>query len=392
MIKNKAHAKFSASGSDRWLNCPGSIQLSADLPPSPTNPAAYEGTIAHAVLEKLAKNRKHRGKTLLEIQEKGVTFENDQGKEVTEPVPPSMLIHAEMTLNYIESRLRELDGAELLVEEKCALPVSEPDQFGTSDIVILQHFGKLIVMDYKYGHKLVHPKENPQMLYYALGVAHRYDYNFSDVELVIIQPRAQLDGEWIRTWNTKIETLLEYREKFDSAIRKAKSKNAPLVSGKHCDYCVAAFKCPEIKNRNLKTAQVDFGDDGSLSLPDVTAPSIVANLPEILPALEKLETWIEAVRKHAFEILSSGRKIQGYTLKEKRGVRKWVNPKIAEIEAIKAFGYLALSPPELLSPAQLEKLGEKQKAFVEKNAALVSSGLTLARDSGKPSAEKEFTD
>lgn len=246
-MSTKLHAKFSASGSSRWMVCAGSIKLSEKAPPETESKWAKEGTDAHTVLEYLLRNRHKRLAAAAFLRSK---------------YPLQMVVHAETTLNYIEDRLAKLPGAELLIEERTNLPVSEPGQFGTADIVIVDYFGKLIVMDYKYGAGIpVHPENNSQMIYYALGVAHKLHYNFSDVELVIVQPRAWIGGKTIRTWETTIETLIAWRELFEAGIRAAKRRNAPLISGDHCRFCPAKPICPETKNSKLRKAQSAF-DDG----------------------------------------------------------------------------------------------------------------------------------
>lgn len=45
-----SHAKLSPSAAVRWLTCPGSIRLSADIPDT-SSPAAEEGTLAHELGE-----------------------------------------------------------------------------------------------------------------------------------------------------------------------------------------------------------------------------------------------------------------------------------------------------------------------------------------------------
>ena len=45
------HAKLGASGSDRWMNCPGSIRTAHGLPDT-TSIYAQEGTAAHSLAER----------------------------------------------------------------------------------------------------------------------------------------------------------------------------------------------------------------------------------------------------------------------------------------------------------------------------------------------------
>ena len=46
---SSGHALLSPSSAHRWLACPASIRLSAQLPEPPTTPAAQEGAIAHEI-------------------------------------------------------------------------------------------------------------------------------------------------------------------------------------------------------------------------------------------------------------------------------------------------------------------------------------------------------
>lgn len=46
----KNHAVLSASSAHRWLNCPGSVSLTKDMPDTKSE-YAEEGRLAHAVAE-----------------------------------------------------------------------------------------------------------------------------------------------------------------------------------------------------------------------------------------------------------------------------------------------------------------------------------------------------
>ena len=45
------HATLSPSAAVRWINCPGSVGISAQLPPAPSSTYADEGTLAHLFAE-----------------------------------------------------------------------------------------------------------------------------------------------------------------------------------------------------------------------------------------------------------------------------------------------------------------------------------------------------
>jgi Protein of unknown function (DUF2800) len=368
----KAHAKLSASGSERWLNCPASVELCERAPKQRESEYATEGTTAHTVLETILKN--HSG---------GKPYSAAQ--MLKSKYPDEMVAHALQAYKEIEARLTP--GAILLSETRVDLTFVGPDMFGTADCSIVEEFGKLQVIDYKYGAGVaVDPEENTQLLYYALGIAHLYNYNFTEVVLTIIQPRAPHERGPVREWVISIEELLAWKQKFIDGVARVNDPLADYKAGDWCRWCPGAVMCPAIKDRALNEAQVDFNDDmTAIAVPDTKAMT-VPHLNTILSACDKLETWIGKVREHAFHVLEHGGQIDGWKLVQKRSIRKWTSetaPKIAK----KKFGDGAFTEPELLSPAQLEKAFPHQKTlvadFIKSHASDISSGLTLVPESDK---------
>lgn len=368
----KAHAKFSASGSSRWLNCPGSMVLSESAPDVPESQYAQEGTRAHECLELLLKNHNQLA-----------AIKNIAKKQY----PLEMVEYAMDAVFWITDLLDAHKGAELLCETEVRLDHIEPGMFGTLDAAIVRHFDRLTVIDYKYGAGLaVHPEYegdlNSQLAYYALGISHQYDHNFSEVELVIIQPRAfHESGETIRSAVFPIEKLLAWEQKFRDGVARAKDPFPIYKCGSWCRFCPAALMCPELKDNAMKKAQIVFSEDaGLVSVPE---PKMIV-LPELGPALdacEKLEAWIDKVREHAMHVLERGHEIEGFKLVQKRGIRRWVDEEVV----VKRFGKDAYAPPKVLSPAQLEK---KLKISFDDYTTAESSGTTLARESDKRPAVK----
>lgn len=375
----KAHAKYSASGSERWVSCPGSIKLSEKAPPQRESKYAKEGTEAHACLE-----------FMLRLYITGLsTSESVHQTAKTKKWDSEMMQHACKALLWIEANYPlARKNKQLLAEQRVdASPFTCEGQFGTLDCAIVDEFGTLTVIDYKYGAGVaVEPKENMQLIYYALGLAYKFDLNFSDVELVIIQPRAYRDdGQTIRTWKCSMDELLSYVVLFKVGVDNCESPNAPLNSGDWCRWCPAATICPEIKNKAFKSAQIAFADDtGIESIPEPHSIQI-ENLGTILDACERLEVWMGKVREHAVHVLERGERVSGFKLVAKRSVRKWVNADSVRLEAKKRFGTSAFEEPKLLTPAQLEKrLGrEKVKAFINRQSTSISTGVTLAREDDK---------
>lgn len=374
----KQHSTYGASSSFRYLNCPGSIALSKKAPPPKESAYAKEGTDAHECLEKLV-----RDSTSSNI----ATCREQYGNEMVE--------HALETVEWLKAKLKSMPGSKVLCEAKVdASHFTRPGEFGTLDLGIVSLGRKLVVIDYKYGSGVaVNPEENTQMIYYALGLLKRYNYNFSEVELVIKQPRAWHEsGKTTRFWNVSLTELRNWEEKFKEGVKLCESEDAPLASGDWCKFCPATIICPEVKERSLKEAQIAFSDEtGIEKLPEPKA-ILEKNLGVILTACERLETWIEKVREHALHVLESGGVVPGWKLVQKRSIRKYIDINEASKIAMEDFGEKAFSEPELLSPAQLEKaLGaENVKDFITAQVTDVSSGVRLAPDTDKGKAVDPF--
>src|SRR4051812_8972968 len=114
--KEKLHATYSASGSKRWLSCPGSINLynhalaTMKVVKGESSKWADEGTEAHECLETLLRNRANAGKTIQFLRKK---------------YSAEMVIHAETALYEIMDLAAKMDAPEWLIEVKAELPVTE---------------------------------------------------------------------------------------------------------------------------------------------------------------------------------------------------------------------------------------------------------------------------
>lgn len=364
MATEKKHTLFSASSMDRIFACPGSVMFSKDFPRTETK-YAKEGTDAHTCLETLLKNGIH----------KQLATESFLRKTYSE----EMVTLAASAAKEIWIARASLESAELISESKSALDFIDPDMGGTSDVVIVEDFGTLWIIDFKFGTMVVEPKDNAQLLTYALAEAHKHDYNFERVILTVIQPRAfHPSGKTIRSWITDVDRLFAHRDDLILVAKKARGKNPPFAAGDHCFFCPGRAACPEVSTKALAQAKADFSPKtGVIELPK-TLPDD-RDLGKLLEALDKLDTWAKGVRAHAYHRLTHGAKISGWKLVDKRATRKWTNYKKVAAEAREAFGKTAFTVPELLSPAQLED-ATKDRKWVAKRVSKVSSGTTMVRD------------
>jgi hypothetical protein len=225
----RAHSRFSASGSERWLNCAASVELEKDCP-NVSSSFADEGTKAHEILERF----------LLSDNWPALIREY----EMDFLTPPEMLTYVLMSAKKIKALAQ---GKLLLVEKKIFNTFIHEDMFGTCDVIIPDHGKKLHIIDFKYGMgHVVKPQQNTQLIQYALGAAESYDWKFSKVEMSIIQPR--VGKNWFSTWVIDMTELkTRWLPLWHKGVARVEKGNNKPFAGHWCQWCKAKQKCP-VKN------------------------------------------------------------------------------------------------------------------------------------------------
>ena len=385
--EQKAHAVFGASKAERWLNCPGSIALSEKAPEPVESKYALEGTTAHKCLEDLLKAYLGHGDLMDAVCTVAATF------------PMEMVRHASDAADWIIERQGSASVlAELFSETKVdASSFTCEGQFGTVDAAIVDLYGRLVVVDFKYGAGIaVDPagedgRGNAQMAYYALGISEKFGHDFTGVDLVIIQPRAYHEQGPVRIHSLTMSELEAWGERFQAGVIAAKQPDAPLCPGSWCKFCPAGVICPEIKTKAMTEARIVFTDDaGLMSVPE---PKLIngLDLGQALDACDRLEEWIKHVRNHAMHVLERGGSIPGYKLIAKRAHRTWGDEAHTAIEARLRFGDEAFAPRKLLTPAQLKASRPYDLSiddWIEDRVVRESSGSRLVPDRDPRAAVK----
>lgn len=249
----KAHSDLSASGSERWLNCPGSVKLSRGIE-STTSKAAEEGTKAHELLELWLDQVIHNRK-LKRVNEK--------------EFPKDMQHHVYRAVKFIENEYYNLETAELVVEEKLPLDFIDPEMFGTADVQIIDDFINLQIWDYKHGKgKLVelHQKFdgvkilNTQLVYYALAAANKFNFDFKTFTIGVMQPRIEHNKGKFRSVTITKKELLKYVDYFKRGVERTKRKRPDFQVGSWCWFCPAKNICHLQQNIRYEKDLAHFDD------------------------------------------------------------------------------------------------------------------------------------
>ena len=246
-LKLGSHARFSPSASKRWLACPGSIQLSESIPyESNTTYAAASGTYVHSMVE-----------MLLEGNLENVTLRDywlgrkEQVEDFEVEVTEDMISCAEQYVNYVEGRVKELNGR-LLIEQKLHIEEISPECFGTGDAIILgKETNRIAVIDLKSGKFPVEVEHNEQLMIYGLGACSRYADENTTIELTIVQPLGFHKDGPIRSWDISASDLVDWgfnvlKPGIEACLEKEPVFNAGV---NQCKFCSAKSVCETYKNK-----------------------------------------------------------------------------------------------------------------------------------------------
>lgn len=256
----RAHSKFSASGAERWMECPGSVALSEGKPDKDTI-WSIEGTKAHEVHEAaLLGLIENDGVEYLQLPAwfKQTPWSGRSSPTHVEKSHAEMLNYAANSARFIYALFKRSPGAEILVETRVYLDFIHPEMFGTFDGAVIDHWGTLHVFDYKYGagHS-VSPKRNLQMIFYGLGLAHKHKWNFKRVKLWIVQPRIRgYDGPVF--WELSIPELRRYEKVLREGVERVLHAQVTYKEGAHCHWCKGKGSCPLKTTKRIDKARAIF--------------------------------------------------------------------------------------------------------------------------------------
>lgn len=370
------HALLSASSSKQWLHCPPSVRLQEGFP-NESSVYAAEGTFAHEVCEYKVRRYLHERVKRPQSEE----FYTEEIDQITD-------VYAEFVISVIEQMRRNGCEPLVMVEERVDYSHIAPSGFGTADMLIVgkdeNGKGLLHVVDFKTGQGVfVDCDHNSQMMLYALGglAAYGYIYDIETVRMTIVQPR--LDN--ISTFECTRKELEDWGESIKPTAKLAYEGKGEQNPGDWCRFCRAKPVCHACANEAMALCREEFLDLDAGAFTeeaeesDMTAPYNadtgtavfkqpglipIAELAEILPALNRISSWIESV--FAFvsaEAINHGVPIPGYKVVEGRSKRIFTDTK-AVVDTAVQNGYTDLYKRQLITLTEFEKMMGK-KRFVE---------------------------
>ncbi len=358
------HAFLSASASHRWLACPPSAKLCAEVEEQ-ESPYAQQGTDAHELCQYLV--------------------EKALGREVSDPTSSLEWYDAEMqecaegycsfVMEQIAKAKEQCPDPLICIEQKLDYSKWVQDGFGTGDCVIVAD-DTLHIIDFKYGLGVLVTASgedgtgNSQLKCYALGALDTFGdlYDIRQIRLSIYQPRrAHVD-----TFELSTEELLKWADDvLAPTARLAYEGKGEFHAGEHCRFCRIKATCRKRAAYSLELAKYEFAEAPSLSSEEIGV---------ILPQIETLISWAEDIKAYALEQALAGVHYPGFKLVEGRAVRKFSD----EEQVIRAVCEAGFDPFEkkLLGITAMQKLLGKNR-FDE-----LLSGL-IEKPKGKPALVPE---
>lgn len=363
------HARLSASGAERWGNCPGAILLSTGIP-SYDSEYSLEGTAGHLLNDRCLGDGTDPQDYIGEI----ITLQaNLSGK--LEPyeveVTDDLAVAAQECVDYV----RGISGVrltELRVHYSHLLGLSEDEGFGTTDVLVLNGT-TLHIIDFKFGRGYVGAESNKQLTLYAAGAVDALEAigeEVTEIVLHIVQPRVSKVPETFPMTRGDLsfavgqlaiaaQKVIEADFNFlpDNPLWQAKYLNPGPVQ---CQWCPAAAACPALRTRAKSATPIEEFDpvDALLAL---THQQISENM-KLVPLLE---IFIKATETECQRRLSRGDRVPGYKMVVGReGNRKWESEE--KTKAAFANDPIIYKEPALKSAPQLEKVLKKdpRKALI----------------------------
>ena len=337
------HAYLSASASHRWLACPPSAKLCANIADQ-TSEYAQQGTDCHELCAYLV--------------------EKALGRAVTDPTENLTFYDAEMrncaeeyrnyVLEQIETAKEFCKDPQVMIEQRLDFSRWVENGFGTGDCVIVAD-EVLQIIDYKHGlGVLVSAGDeehggNSQMMCYALGALEAFGdiYDINQIQMTIFQPRR----DNVSTYTISKEKLLKWADEvLAPTAQLAYTGKGEFKAGDHCQFCKVKATCRKRAEYNLELAKYDF--EMPATLDDIEIAAILAKVDEMI-------SWGNDIKEFALQQAQSGVHFDGWKIVEGRSNRKFTDETAAAFK-VKDAGYDPYEKKLLGITAMSTLLGKKK--------------------------------
>ncbi|QDP66970.1 MAG: hypothetical protein Unbinned3138contig1000_12 [Prokaryotic dsDNA virus sp.] len=330
------------SAAPRWTRCALAPTMTQRCGERPVGDEAREGTCAAWVAEMVLTGQAATTAELI-----GESHEN------------GWIVDDEMTghvQDYVDL-IRGMCGS-VWAEVRVVLA---PTVAGTLDAAVLLPDGTLIVLDLKYGFRIVKPTSEQLVIYagaLARGLIESGEY-VTRVVTAIYQPRGFASGG---TYRTHDWTLAELHDRCDWIIERAADCRAPnptATPGPHCRDCDGAGRgCDALASTSAQImATIQDTDHGELD-----AAGLARQLEFYRWATDVIKAASDGAETEAMARHKSGDTLPGYGLTERMGQTK-VTASRQAIEALTGAKIPVKEKPPAVKDLRDAKLSDAQIAL-----------------------------
>ena len=358
------HAYLSASASHRWLACPPSAKLCANILDQASE-YAQQGTDCHELCAYLVE--KALGKDVIDPTE-NLTYYDAEMQNCAEE-------YRNYVLEQIEAAKEFCKDPQVMIEQRLDFSRWVENGFGTGDCVIVAD-EVLQIIDYKHGLGILvsagddEHGGNSQMMCYALGALEVFGdiYDINQIKMTIFQPRR----DNISTYTISKKNLLKWADEvLAPTAQLAYVGKGEFNAGDHCTFCKVKATCRKRAEYNLELAKYDFEMPATLDDTEIAA---------ILEKVNEMISWGNDIKDYALQQAQSGVHFEGWKIVEGRSKRKYTDEN-AVADTVKDAGFDPYEKKLLGITAMSTLLGKKK--FEE-----LLGGL-IYKPSGKPTLVPE---
>lgn len=337
------HAYLSASASHRWLACPPSAKLCANILDQASE-YAQQGTDCHELCAYLVE--KALGRDVIDPTE-NLTYYDAEMQNCAEE-------YRNYVLEQIEASKEFCKDPQVMIEQRLDFSRWVENGFGTGDCVIVAD-EILQIIDYKHGLGILvsagddEHGGNSQMMCYALGALEVFGdiYDINQIKMTIFQPRRNN----ISTYTINKDDLLKWADEvLAPPAQLAYIGKGEFNAGDHCTFCKVKATCRKRAEYNLELAKYDFEMPATLDDTEIAA---------ILEKVDEMISWGNDIKDYALQQAQSGVHFEGWKIVEGRSNRKYTDEN-AVVDTVKDAGFDPYEKKLLGITAMSTLLGKKK--------------------------------
>jgi hypothetical protein len=359
------------STAGRLIECPGSWQATLALPPSADVSSEYalEGTFAHAVMDRLMRNRQVGATSQADPRHwLGSGFAD---RELTQDHIDGMIRPALDLLRQLEEDCGYGGGFRVLgIEQRVKFP-GIPGAFGTCDL-ILGNDTHVLHVDWKFGSGVSvealttdeqGEKLNAQMMFYTAAAVDSLKALYKgkrQLVIAIIQPRGTIP--LTHTVVTKRD-LKWFAEDLQGAVVAALDRDPDRSRGAHCRFAPCKIDCPLWTGPLLDLADMKLVPRTEMV---TKGPSPYGTyLARAKALVDTLADYTKEVNEQLHAYLEDGGEVPGWKLKAKVKARQWIDEETVR----RTLGALGFKPWEIWE--------EKLVTFAKAEATAKQRGVKI---------------